>query len=84
MTKEEFDKLPEEEQAMMQIGARLLTRIMNEMEKVESGDDPSVLVFTTRDVEGNTAYFNVSGYVKAEDDNVDATLEDISPQNRDV
>lgn len=81
MTKEEFDELPEEEQSMMQMGARLLTRIMSEMEKVEHGDDPSVLVFTTRDVEGNVAYFNVSGFVKSDTEEVDAVLEDISPQN---
>lgn len=84
MTKEEYDTLPEEEKEMMQVGANLLNRILHEMIKVEIGEDVSVLVFTTRDIEGNVAYFNVSGYVKAEDDNVDATLDDTSPQNHDV
>lgn len=62
MTKEEYDKLSDDDKEMMQIGAKCLTRIINEMEKCEVGEDESVLIFSCKDADGEPYFFNVTGY----------------------
>ena len=64
MTLEEFDKLSDEEKEMMQIGAKCLTKIINEMEKCEVGEDKSVLIFSCKDADGKPYYFNLTGFMK--------------------
>lgn len=72
MTKEDFDKLSEDEKSMMQIGANSLKRIINEMIKCEATDDGG-LIFKTIDAKsGRQRYFTLTGY------------EENSPEKHDV
>ena len=65
MKKENYDKLSEEEKDMMQIGARALTRIINEMNKCEAKEDGS-LIYRCEDAENPdiVRYFILTGYEK--------------------